>query len=275
MTLGRADPVGGENFDASVAPSLPAGWATSSSNALPAWTTISSVYNSSPNCTFSPGATGIGINELVSPQITLPSGLCQLSFANHYNLEADTPPVGYDGGVLEIKIGSGAFMDILSVGGSFAQSGYNRTISSGFGNPLAGRQAWSGNSGGFVTTLVDLPPAAAGQTIQLRWRCSSDNNNASAGWHIDSVSITTRNCCDPLAPPPPPVMQAIAVANGVAVLTCFAAPGKTYRLQYKNSLDDAAWFDVLPDITSATTTLSITNDPGSAAQRFYRIYWVP
>src|SRR5438876_5903301 len=49
--------------------------------------------------------------------------------------------------------------------------------SSNFGNPLGGRKAWSGNSGGFLTTLVNLPAAAAGQTIQLRWRCGTDNRS--------------------------------------------------------------------------------------------------
>ncbi len=42
--------------------------------------------------------------------------------------------------------------------------GYNRTISADRGSPIAGRQAWSGNSEGFITTMVNLPllPQAAG-----------------------------------------------------------------------------------------------------------------
>ena len=35
---------------------------------------------------------------------------------------------------------------------------YNRTISTNRGSPIAGRQAWSGNSEGFVTTVVELLP---------------------------------------------------------------------------------------------------------------------
>ena len=35
--------------------------------------------------------------------------------------------------------------------------GYNRTISTDRGSPIAGRQAWSGNSQGFITTVVNLP----------------------------------------------------------------------------------------------------------------------
>ena len=43
--------------------------------------------------------------------------------------------------------GGNTFQDILAVGGSFVMGGYNRTISTDRGSPIAGRQAWSGNSG--------------------------------------------------------------------------------------------------------------------------------
>ena len=52
-----------------------------------------------------------------------------------------TATKAYDGGVLEIKIGTGAFTDILSAGGSFVSGGYNnKTIDSTDDNPLDGRQ---------------------------------------------------------------------------------------------------------------------------------------
>src|ERR1019366_5583176 len=100
----------------------------------------------------------------------------------------------YDGGVLEIKIGTGSFTDIVTAGGSFLSGGYKSTIYTGYANPLAGRAAWSGNSGGFITTLVNLPAAASGQTVQLKWRCGTDNGNGSAGWWIDSVALVNRGC---------------------------------------------------------------------------------
>jgi len=105
----------------------------------------------------------------------------QLTFRHSYDLES-----GYDGGVLEISINGGAFTDILSSGGSFVTNGYNQTISAYYQNPLAGRNAWSGNSGGFVTTSVRLP-AAAGGTVQLRWRLGSDNSAGAVGWYVDSI----------------------------------------------------------------------------------------
>ena len=50
--------------------------------------------------------------------------------------------------VLEISINGGAFADIIQAGGNFISGGYTHTILSGFGNPIAGRMAWSGLSGG-------------------------------------------------------------------------------------------------------------------------------
>ena len=68
------------------------------------------------------------------------------------------PNLGFDGGVLEVSFdGGNTFQDILAAGGSFVMGGYNRTIATDRGSPLAGRQAWSGDSEGFITTVVNLP----------------------------------------------------------------------------------------------------------------------
>src|SRR5205823_10526933 len=113
----------------------------------------------------------------------------QLRFQHYYNLETASGNVGYDGGVFEIKIGNGAFQDILDAGGSFAGGGYNKIIASGYGNPLAGKQAWSGDSGGFTSAVVNLPMAALGQLVQFRWRCGSDSSVGMSGWYVDSLVI--------------------------------------------------------------------------------------
>src|SRR5438552_2469969 len=97
------------------------------------------------------------------------SATAQLSFRNNYSLEST-----FDGGVLEISInGGGTFSDIVTAGGSFVSGGYNATISTAYSSPIAGRMAWSGSSGGFLTTTVNLPASANGQTTVLRWRMAS------------------------------------------------------------------------------------------------------
>ena len=73
--------------------------------------------------------------------------------------------------MLEISTdGGNTFQDILDAGGSFDAGGYNRTISTDRGSPIAGRQAWSGNSEGFITTVVNLP---------LHWH---KLNGCAGGW---------------------------------------------------------------------------------------------
>ena len=126
----------------------------------------------------------------------------QLTFRHNFNLEASPtdPNVGFDGGVLELSTdGGNTFQDILAAGGSFIRGGYNRTIATDRGSPIAGRQAWSGNSGGFITTIVNLP---AIQTVgRLRWRMASDTSGSGQGWRVDTV---TMNSCGGGTPCPQP-----------------------------------------------------------------------
>ncbi len=190
-----------EDFDAVTAPALPSGWTTSASGAQSNWVTSILQADTSPHAAFSPDPGSVGINELVSPSVFIGSASAQLTFQQNYSLIASNSSIGYDGGVLEIKIGGGSFEDILAAGGSFVSGGYNTTLSSNYSSPLAGRQAWSGNSGGFLTTAVTLPAAAAGQNVQLRWRCGAGSSptapaviepssfsGALAGWDTSTLS---------------------------------------------------------------------------------------
>jgi hypothetical protein len=117
----------------------------------------------------------------------------QLTFRHNFNLEASDvdPDIGFDGAVLEISsfyINNGEFTDITdpAVGGSFITGGYNRTISSDRGSPIAGRRAWSGDSGGFITTMVSLPTLVIDGV--LRWRMASDNSGSGEGWRVDNIT---------------------------------------------------------------------------------------
>jgi PKD repeat protein/endonuclease/exonuclease/phosphatase family metal-dependent hydrolase len=183
-----------QKFDSVTAPSLPAGWTTSASGAQSNWVTSTTLADTAPNAAFSPDPGNIGINELDSPSIAINSGLARLTFRQNYSLALSTTnsSLGYDGGVLEIAIGGGSYTDVVAAGGSFVTGGYNTTLSGAYSNALAGRQAWSGNSGGFLTTVVNLPASAASQNIQLRWRCASGTNPPSvtfsgtnAFWNFD------------------------------------------------------------------------------------------
>ena len=183
-----ADPIAGgisENFDGGTAPALPAGWvAFNNAGPAPLWVTSTASFYSSPNAAYINNPTVVSDKWLTSPSILIQSSTAQLTFRNSYYLES-----GFDGGVLEISIDGGAFTDILAAGGSFVAGGYSATISTSYSNPIGGRSAWTGNSGGFIVTTVNLPASAAGKHIVLRWRMGSDTSAGNTGWYIDDVVI--------------------------------------------------------------------------------------
>lgn len=198
LPLGSTVTVFAEDFDAVAPPALPVGWTSSQTGGQQIWTTSSARADSSPSAAVSGEATTTGINELVSPSITLPTGASQLSFRQRVNLESEGL-TAYDAGLLEIKIANGSWADILTAGGAFVTGAYTHTNDSG--NALPARKSWSGVSAGFVQTVVNLPAAAAGQNIQLRWRCSTDVGTGGGDWMIDSIKITTPSCCGNLVAP--------------------------------------------------------------------------
>jgi hypothetical protein len=187
-----------ENFDAVTPPALPTGWTTNSAGSGVAWATSTTAPDTAPNAAFTPGRATAGESSLVSPPIAINSNVARLSFRHRFLTETD-----FDGGVLEIKIGAGAFTDILTAGGTFATGGYNGTLFGFSGcsaspNPLVGRQAWSGVSNSYITTTVNLPASLNGQTVQFRWRAGFDCSVSPAGaaWRVDSVQVLgDPKCC--------------------------------------------------------------------------------
>ena len=191
FTLGTMATVASQNFDGVTAPALPVGWtATRPTGTVPFWASTTAQASSAPNSVFSADLATINDNRLDSAPMAIPSAPSKLTFRNYYNTEST-----YDGGALEISIAGGAFTDILAAGGTFASGGYNGTINSSFGNPLAGRQAWTGNAGAWILTTVNLPAAAQGQNVVFRFRLGSDNAVAATGWYVDTLTITAPSCC--------------------------------------------------------------------------------
>ena len=192
-----------ENFDGVVAPALPAGWTTTFSGTGTAATTVTTFPDTAPNSVFTSEASNVGLSEVTSPSIAITSAGTKLSFRNEFNTES-----GFDGKVLEISINGGAFSDIITAGGTFASGGYNSTLDTGFANPLPGRMAWTGLSGGtaaapaYITTVANLPAAATGQNVQFKWRQGSDNSVVPAtnpGSRVDTITLI-RTVCGGSAP---------------------------------------------------------------------------
>jgi hypothetical protein len=190
-----------ESFDAVSAPALPSGWTSSvpnppSPNGGRQWVTSTNSPASAPNAAFNAETLTPSISDLESPVITPTAANAQLKFDIRYNTEAN-----YDGAVLEIKIGDGNFQDILQAGGSFAAGEYNSEFATDSDNPIEGRRAWTGNSNGFVSAMVNLPASAIGQPVRFRWRNVADTQVAVEGVYIDNVQFINGYTCSVISAP--------------------------------------------------------------------------
>ena len=192
-----------ETFDGVTPPDLPTDWtADQGTNAggFAQWQTSSTgvlapIADSGLDSAFTSDPNDVLDNRLYSPSFTY-TACARLSFRQNFDLEESSGTIAFDCGVLEININDTGWTDIVQAGGNFETGGYNHIgIETGFGNPLLpSRPNWSGNSGGFITTIVQLPASGAGLPVQLRWRMGSDRNVGRLGWRIDSVTILPPLC---------------------------------------------------------------------------------
>ena len=169
-----------EYFDGVTAPALPADWTNTATG--PNWVTVASGSDTAPNHAFVADFGAVSENRLTSPAVNIVGGIYRLAFRNYYNMEGN-----WDGGVLQISINGGAPQDIIAAGGSFVAGGYNDELLGG--SPLGEVPAWTGNSGGYINTVVNLPAAAIGQSVQFHWVEGTDTSEAWEGWHIDTIQL--------------------------------------------------------------------------------------
>ncbi len=175
------------------APALPAGWtATNAIGPAPLWVTSPTTADTAPNDAVVKDPAEVSDKRLETRNIIVTSASAQLSFRNNFTLQ-DT----FDGGVLEVSspnIAGGAFTDITNqaVGGSFVSGGYTDTLTNGLGNPLAGRMAWSGNSGGYITTVVESRTERSGTYNQVA--LPSGHRSSRGSWGVaDRYDLNRRS----------------------------------------------------------------------------------
>ena len=189
-----------ENFDGVTAPTLPTGWAATNPDPGDGtlWVTSTVTPDTAPNDAFIPDQDGISDKVLDRVGVTITSASPMMSFRNNFNTEFSDGTF-WDGFVLEVSapnISGGDFLDITDshVGGSFVSGGYTGLISDLANNPLAGRMAWSADSGGYINTVINLGPNLNGQTVTFRFRMGTDEAVAAPGVFIDTISITDASC---------------------------------------------------------------------------------
>ena len=113
--------------------------------------------------------------------ILLPSNAYML-FQSDFDME-----VTYDGGVVEYSTDGG--LNWLDAGDLIdAGQGYTDVLDTGFSNPLGGRLAFTGSTGGYIGTRLNLG-ALVGQNIRFRFRIGTDNSVPGVGWYVDDIEI--------------------------------------------------------------------------------------
>ena len=85
----------------------------------------------------------------------------------------------------------------------------------------------------------------------------------------------TPRAANSVAPEPSnfPVASTLLGTNAVQ-LAWPALPGRTYRVEFKTALEDAAWTPLGGDLTTSSALFTLTNSTGVATQRFYRVLLV-
>ena len=194
--IGNVTELLSERFDGNGMGGLPAGWSSDQTGAGSGWSLSTAMRDSPPRSVFAENEPTLGTSTLSAPPVFIGAMGGTLRFRHYFDTEASSfnPDIGFDGGVLELAVNDGPWQDILEAGCSFAQGSYTRTLSPGFQNPLPNRQAWSGRSPGWISTVVQIPPALGGQELNFRWRLGHDTSAAEEGWFVDNVEVTSIDC---------------------------------------------------------------------------------
>ncbi len=169
-STGTQTVVSTQNFDGVTAPALPANWTNVQLNGTGInWVTTTTTPSSAPNAAFANDLDIVSSSALVSAPVSVTNASTRIRFKNKYNTED-----AYDGMVLEYSTNGTTWTDIVTGGGSFVSGGYNNSISPSDQSPIPGRAAWSGNSNGYVDTVINLPASLNGQTVRFRWIMATD-----------------------------------------------------------------------------------------------------
>ena len=159
----------------------------------------------------------VGFFSSLNPSVDLGSQVMFLnnnSFESDLAYETDTFEIGYggdfemsfwhfywleetwDGGVIEISLNGGNWVDVTDVGGTF-DFGYTSTLQPGNPSQALGsdRGTFTGINGDLATFAgnmekVNFGTALNGNTARLRFRIGTDGAVADFGWFIDQVTIS-------------------------------------------------------------------------------------
>ena len=120
------------------------------------------------------------------------------------------------------------------------------------------RASVSGESG-WRQVIVPIPPGPQG----LTWTYEKDQSVTEG---LDMMWVDQFGFV-----PDSSAISSIACNNGTALLAIASVVGRSYWLEYKNSLSDPSWIPVLPSAPGNGATLVLTNTITGVPHRFYRV----
>lgn len=104
-----------------------------------------------------------------------------LSFWHRYNTEE-----GWDGGIVEVSPNGVLWLDGTRY---IIKNDYNTTLDASVDHALSGRRAFSGNSNGWIETVLDLSEVSAWPRLFVRFRFVSDDAVGAEGWYVDDINF--------------------------------------------------------------------------------------
>lgn len=137
-----------------------------------------------------------------------------------------------------------------------------------------------GPESALVFTLVNAPVGAVIEPAKhaFAWTPTDDQVGVSEiVLEVRDAGIPSQSATESfkITVVPRPTVK-IALAGPRLILSWSAIPGKAYRVQYKDGLDDAAWKDLPGDVIADGADVEKEDDSFAAgSQRFYRILCLP
>jgi hypothetical protein len=162
------------------------GWVSSGTTITDTWSLSGARVHGGSWAYHAQDVSNVSEQQLTSPVISLPAGESPLtlSFWNWQEIEDRTGGC-YDGGLLDVSVDGGPWTQVTS---GLLTDPYDGPLSSIFGNPRGGDDAWCGDPQDWLKSVVDLD-ALAGSDVQFRFVMATDSSVNREGWYLDDVNV--------------------------------------------------------------------------------------
>lgn len=159
---------------------IPSGW-TVYNLKQNKWRITSAKSHSASYSLFAADTNSVSLTRFTTSAAFALTNNSTLSFWHYYNTENT-----WDGGRVEISTNNG--VTYSDAGKYMILNGYQSTVNDTAKNLLV--PGFSGNSGGFIKTVLDLS-SLAGKSIKFRFVFTSDQAVGGEGWYIDDITLTS------------------------------------------------------------------------------------